>query len=85
MRQEVVAIGQTARTARTARFHGGPQAGLNWRHVATVLLLLITLPVFLTAGLAAVLLPVLLAFTGAERLRRIVANAPQPLPIRRHR
>ncbi|HNW64107.1 MAG TPA: hypothetical protein PLX45_09695 [Piscinibacter sp.] len=83
MRQEVVAIGQTA---RTARFHGGPQAGLNWRHVATVLLLLITLPVFLTAGLAAVvLLPVLLAFTGAERLRRIVANAPQPLPIRRHR
>ena len=58
MRQEVVDIGQTA---RTARFHGGPQAGLNWRHVATVLLLLITLPVFLTAGLAAVvLLPVLL-------------------------
>ena len=41
-----------------------------------MLLLLITLPVFLT---------VLLAFTGAERLRRIVANAPQPLPIRRHR
>lgn len=83
MRQEVVAIGQTT---RTARFHGGPQAGLNWRHVATLMLLLITLPVFLTAGLAAVvLLPVLLAFTGAERLRRLVANAPHPLPIRRHR
>jgi hypothetical protein len=83
MRQEVVAIGQTA---RTGRFHGGPQAGLSWRHVATVMLLLITLPVFVAAGLAAVaLLPVLLAFTGAERLRRLVANAPQPLPIRRHR
>jgi hypothetical protein len=50
------------------------------------MLLLITLPVFLTAGLAAVvLLPVLLAVTGAERLRRLVANAPHPLPIRRHR
>lgn len=83
MRQDVVAIGQTA---RTARFHGGPQAGLSWRHVATLMLLLITLPVFVTAGVAAVLLlPVLLAFTGAERLRRMVANAPHPLPLRRHR
>lgn len=83
MRQDVIAIGQTP---RTARIHGDPQAGLNWRHAATLLLLLITLPVFLTAGLAAVvLLPVLLAVTGAERLRRMVANAPHPLPIRRHR
>lgn len=83
MRQDVIAIGQTP---RTARIHGDPRAGLNWRHAATLLLLLITLPVFLTAGLAAVvLLPVLLAVTGAERLRRMVANAPHPLPIRRHR
>jgi hypothetical protein len=84
MRQDVVAIGQPA---RTARFHGGPQAGLSWRHVATVLLLLITLPVFVTAGVAAVLLlPVLLAFTGVERLRRLMAHhAPQPVPLRRHR
>jgi hypothetical protein len=83
MRQDVVAIGQTP---QTARIHGDPQTGLNWRHAATLMLLLITLPVFLTAGLAAVvLLPALLAITGAERLRRMVANAPHPLPIRRHR
>jgi hypothetical protein len=83
MRQDVVAIGQPT---RTARFQGGPQAGLSWRHVATALLLVITLPVFATAGVAAMLLlPVLLVITGVERARRLIAHQHQPVPIRHDR
>lgn len=83
MRQDDVVIGQTP---RSARFAGGTQAGLSWRHVATVLLLALTLPVFVTAGMTAVLLlPVLLAATAAERLWRLMSRELRPAPVRRRR
>lgn len=49
--------------------HGGPQPGLSWRHLATLVLLALTLPVFATA--AVVVLPVLLIVGAAEGLRRL--------------
>lgn len=83
MRQEDIVIGQSP---RSARFAGGTQAGLSWRHVATVILLALTLPVFLTAGLTAmVLLPVMLAATAAGRLLRLISREPRPVPVRRQR
>ena len=55
---------------------GAPPPGLSWRHLATLLLLAVTLPVFVFAAI--VVLPVLLAVGLAEGLRRLVA-----LPQRR--
>jgi hypothetical protein len=43
---------------------------LGWRHAATALLLLVTLPVFMVAALAC--LPVLLVVGGGEGLRRLL-------------
>jgi len=83
MRQDIVVIGQPSRTARST---GGPQAGLSWRHVATVLLLALTVPVFVTAGMTAVLLlPVMLAATAAGRLWSLMSREPRPVPVRRQR
>ena len=45
-----------------------PPAGLSWRHVVTVGLLLVTLPVFAVA--AALSLPVMLLVAGAAGIRR---------------
>lgn len=49
--------------------HDGPPPGVSWRHLATVLLLIVTLPLFAAAAVAT--LPVLLAVGGAELLRRL--------------
>jgi len=70
MRPEVTAIG---RPSRNPRFQGGPEDGISWRHVATLVLLLVTLPLFLTAGVAAVaLLPVVLGAMALDRVRQLV-------------
>jgi hypothetical protein len=83
MRQDVVVIGQPP---QAARFAGGPQAGLSWRHVATVLLLVLTVPVFVTAGLTAVLLlPVMLVATAAVRLLRLMSRGSRPVAVHRQR
>lgn len=52
---------------------GGP-IGLSWRHVATVSLLLLTLPVFAFAAVAS--LPVLLVVGCGEALRRALSQSP---------
>jgi hypothetical protein len=44
--------------------------GLGWRHAATLVLLLVSLPVFAVAALAC--LPVLLVVGGGEGLRRLL-------------
>ena len=46
-----------------------PVAGLNWRHAATVVLLLVALPVLL--GAAVLTLPLLLFFLFADGLRKL--------------
>jgi hypothetical protein len=56
-------VGQEVATAPAPR-----SAGLGWRHLATVLLLLLTLPVLAVAALAS--LPVLLVMGSSEGLRR---------------
>jgi hypothetical protein len=56
--------GGTARVASSAR----PPVGLSWRHVATVGLLLVTLPVL--AAAAVVSLPVMLLVAGAAGARK---------------
>ncbi len=48
--------------------------GLTWRHLATVALLLVTLPVFALA--AAVSLPVLLLAGAGQGLRAALAQSP---------
>lgn len=68
------------------RFDQRPAGGLNWRQLATVLLLVVTLPIFLTAGFAAaLLLPVLLTWAAVEQLRRFVALRPARVPARQRR
>lgn len=80
MRQPVVAIGQSVPQGLGA---GRPQAGITWRHVATVLLLLIVLPVFLVAGVAALaVVPVVLTLVGIEQIRQLARSRQQPAPIR---
>jgi len=80
MRQPVVAIGQSI----PKRFGAGrPQASITWRHLATVLLLMIVLPVFLVAGVAAlVVVPVVLTVVGIEQVRQLARSRQQPAPIR---
>jgi hypothetical protein len=56
-------VGQEAASAPTPR-----SAALGWRHLATVVVLLLTLPVFVVAALAS--LPVLLVMGSSEGLRR---------------
>ena len=48
--------------------------GLNWRHWATVLLLLVALPVFAVAALAC--LPVLALGAAVQGVRQVVALKP---------
>jgi len=48
---------------------GGPQRGLSWRHAATLMLLMVTLPVFALAATAA--MPVLLVVASAEAMRQL--------------
>ena len=67
----------------------GPQtgelgaAGFGWRHLATLLLLLVTLPIFLAAGaVALVVLPFVIAVAGFEQIRRVVDSQLQPAPAR---
>jgi hypothetical protein len=80
MRQPVVAIGQSIPQGLEA---GRPPAGITWRHVATVLLLMIVLPVFFVAGVAAlVVVPVVLTVIGIEQVRQLARSRQQPAPIR---
>ncbi len=67
----------------------GPQAGelgdagFGWRHLATLLLLLVTLPIFVAAGaVALVVLPFVIAAVGIEQIRRVVDSQLQPAPAR---
>lgn len=62
-------LGAIAGRADADVLHGGRQPGLSWRHLATLLLLALTLPVFATAAVAA--LPVLAIVGTAEGLRRL--------------
>lgn len=58
--------------------HAGPPPGLGWRHLATLLLLVVTAPVFLAAAIAT--MPVLLVVGVVEGLRRLWVwrlSAPQ--------
>jgi hypothetical protein len=81
MRQSVVAVGQSM--PRQGFGAGRPQAGISWRHVATVLLLMIVLPVFLVAGAAALLaVPVVLTVVGIEQIRQLARSRQQPASIR---
>jgi hypothetical protein len=66
MRHQLAAIANAPR-AEVLPKHG-PQA-LTWRHLATLMLLAATLPVFFAAGVVA--MPVLLAVGCAEGLRRL--------------
>lgn len=62
-------LGAIAGPADAEVLHGAPQPGVSWRHLATVVLLALTLPIFATAAVAA--LPVLLVVGAAEGLRRL--------------
>lgn len=80
MRHELDAIGQRSchreAPATSARSFG-------WRHLATVLLLLVTLPVFAAAGVVAVaVLPFVLAVVGLDQLRQFLRAAPEAVPAR---
>lgn len=57
--------------ALAAPFRRGTRAGWTWRHVLTVVLLLITLPVFLVAAaaVAVVVAPLLVVYSMAQALR----------------
>jgi hypothetical protein len=57
--------------------------GFSWRHLATVLLLLVTLPVFMAAGAVALLvLPAVLLLVGLNQIRQLARPQPRPVPIR---
>lgn len=81
MRPQVVAIGQSI--SHQGFGAGRPQAGITWRHVATVLLLMIVVPVLLLAGIAAlVVLPVVLTVVGIEQVRQLARSRQQPAILR---
>lgn len=80
MRHELDAIGQSSRPGEAGTITPG---GLGWRHVATALLLLVTLPVFVAAGAVALaILPVLLVLAGTAQFRHWIRPAPKPVPVR---
>ncbi len=59
---------------------------LGWRQFGTALLLLVTLPVFLTAGVVALAaLPAVLLVVGYGQLREIVSAQRRPEPLNRDR
>lgn len=80
MRQEPDAIGQPPCHSEAA----APSArSFGWRHLATGLLLLVTLPAFAAAGAAALAaLPFILAVVGLDQLRQFLRPAPEPVPVR---
>lgn len=80
MRHEFDAIGQPScpepADAWSAR-------GFGWRHLATVMLLLATLPVFAAAGLVALtVLPIILTVVGIYQLRQFLRPEPAPVQVR---
>lgn len=80
MRHELDAIGQPR-----CQGQGGEIAArsFGWRHVATVLLLLVTLPVFAAAGVVALAaLPFILAVVGIDQLRQYLRPEPEAVPAR---
>jgi hypothetical protein len=65
--------------ALAAPFRRGARAGWTWRHVLTVLLLLITLPVFLVAAaVAAVVAAPLLVIYGMAQALHSFHDAAEP-------
>lgn len=80
MRHDLDAIGQPS----DQDAGGGLRShSFGWRHVATVLLLLVTLPVFAAAGAVALaLLPFILAVVGLDQLRQLLRPEAEPLPAR---
>ncbi|TXC66913.1 hypothetical protein FSC37_17380 [Piscinibacter aquaticus] len=80
MRHEPDAIGQPSCHSEAAM----PSArSFGWRHPATVLLLLVTLPVFAAGGVVALAaLPFVLAVAGLDQLRQFLRPAPEPVPVR---
>ena len=53
----------------TAALRGGPSGGLSWRHLLTLVLIAIALPVFAIS--AVVVLPVLCVVAATELMRRL--------------
>jgi hypothetical protein len=85
MRQDVIAIGSSAPVQ--GQFGAGrPQAGIGWRHVVTALLLIVVLPVFVAAGVAALAIaPVVLTVVGIHQIQQLARSQRQPAPIRERR
>lgn len=85
MRQDVIAIGSTA--PEQGHFGAGrPQVGVGWRHVATALLLIVVLPVFVAAGVAALAIaPVVLTVVGIHQIQQLARSQRQPARIRDRR
>lgn len=80
MRHELDAIGQSSRRGQGRSFTPG---GFGWRHFATVVLLLVTLPVFVAAGAVALaILPVMLVLAGTAHTRHWIRPSPKPVPVR---
>lgn len=69
--------------ALAARFRRGAHAGWTWRHGLTLLLLLVTLPVFLVAALAATVVaaPLLVMLGMAQALRSFHESATPRRPL----
>lgn len=81
MRQEVVAIGQSI----PGRGWVGRRqsAGFTWRHAATVLLLMVVLPVALVAGVAALAVaPIVIAVVGIQQIQHLARTQRRPAPAR---
>ncbi len=85
MRQDVIALGSSA--PPQGRFGAGrPQVGIGWRHVATALLLVVVLPVFVAAGVAALAVaPVVLTVVGIHQLQQLARSQRQPARIQERR
>jgi hypothetical protein len=69
MRHELDAVRHSSSLGADA----GTAAVFGWRHVATLFLLLVTLPVFAAAGVVALAaLPFILAVGGLEQVRQLM-------------
>ena len=80
MRNDLDAIGQQPRQGLE---DAASSQGFGWRHLATVLLLLLTLPVFVAAGaVALVVLPAMLSLVGLDQIRQLSRAQPRPVPVR---
>lgn len=77
MHHELDAIGQPPVQA------GAEARSFGWRHVATLLLLLVTLPVFVAAGAVALaVLPFILVVVGLDQFRQYLRPEPEAVPAR---